>query len=220
MNRPLNLPLDRLYKVVRPDKDNTDEYLVRFSPSKEEALKYAMEGKRKNADSDYIAKPTDIACIENTVPTDYSHYVCAMIPDAECERVFRSDAMAEISCDDLMCDARAYYDLSRIIPQNYTVIDIGCAYNAQSYLFTGHKGYISVNPEMEVDDYHFEYFRAPNTEHYKMSGQEFIGKVLPTLGLDLSRTFAICTYVPDYCCQSLVRKTFNNCYVYYPNTKG
>lgn len=212
----IQLPHDRLYKVVRADKESTDEYLVCFAPDKEAALLKALDLRRRNADELYLAKPTDPARIESPVFTDYCHYVASLIPDAELDRVMASDSDAEISRDVLMCDARAYYELSRIIPKDFTVIDIGCAYNAQSYLFAGHKCHIAVNPKLDVDGFRLEDFRAPDTKHYEMSGQEFICEVLPTLGLDLAKTFAICTYVPDTSCRDMVRQVFPNLYVFYP----
>lgn len=216
METGVQLPPDRPYKVVRAAKDNTDEYLVCFAPDKEAALLKALDLRRGNADGLYLAKPTDPARIESPKFTDYCHYVRALIPDAEFDRVIASDAEAEISANVLMCDAMAYYELSRIIPKDFTVIDIGCAYNAQSYLFAGHKCHIAVNPKLDVDGFRFEDFRAPNTKHYEMSGQDFICDVLPTLGLDLAKTFAICTHVQDTFCQDMVRQVFPNLYVFYP----
>ena len=105
------------------------------------------------------------------------HYVCSLIPDTEWARVvLHSDAGAEIQANSLMCGGMTYYNLSRMIPKDWTVIDIGASYGAQSYLFQNHAKYIAVEPSWVSEDFHFEYFKAPNTELLFMTGQEFIEK--------------------------------------------
>lgn len=199
------------YKVVFRDKHTTDEHLVGFFETKElaqDALDKKLQG--------YYIKETDPQYIGHIVETDYHHFVRALISNDEWNRVIKSDACAEIFCDHLMCDAKAYYTLSRMIPKDATIIDIGCSYNAQSYLFKEHKAYIGVDPIEDFNNWHFEHFVAEGTKFYNMTGQQFIKEVLPTLELDLDKVFAICTYVPDWECQRLVRETFKNLYVYYP----
>jgi hypothetical protein len=103
-----------------------------------------------------------------------------------------------------------------MIPKDWTVIDVGCAYNPQSYLFQGHKRHIAIEPKWLDKDFHVEYFQAPNTELLFMTGQEFIENELPKLDLDLDKTFAIVNYVPSGACNLMVRETFKNIYTYYP----
>ena len=209
MNKFIALSTERSHKIVLPDMHNSDEYLVGFISSSDinnVVLK-----------ANQYVKPVNLDCMPNVGFTDVSHYIRALIPDDEFERVMNTDAWAEISCDNLVCDAEAYYMLYRKIPKDYVVIDIGCAYNAQSFLFQEHKKYIGVNPESHNKDYTFGHFQAKGTEYYGITGQEFMEKILPTLDVNLEKTFAICTYVPDDQCQEMVRETFKNCYVFYPH---
>ena len=133
-------------------------------------------------------------------------------------RVIKSDASAEIHAGSLICGCggRDYYYLSKIINKDCTVIDVGCAYNAQAYFFLNHAKYIAVDLEFPDDDIHIEYFHPEGTDFYKMSGQTFIHDILPTLDLNLKKTFAICHWVPSDECQKMVRETFPNCFVIYP----
>lgn len=48
-----------------------------------------------------------------------------------------------------------------------------------------------------------------------MSIQTFIRDVFPTLGYNLDKVFAICSYVPDGNARKMVRKFFPYCLVYY-----
>jgi hypothetical protein len=128
----------------------------------------------------------------------------------------KSDASAEITSDNIMCGGATYYYLSRMIPKDWTVIDFGCAYNPQSYLFQNHKRHIAIEPKWLDKDFLFEYFQAPNTELLFMTGQEFIENELPKLGLDLDKTFDIVNYVPSGACNLMVRETFKNIWAYYP----
>lgn len=211
MNKNIEPSLERSYKIVRPDNYNPDEYLIKFLSDKDVVEKnYTLNG------DDYI-KPVNPDLISELHNTDLDHYVRSLIPDSEFDRVMQSDACAEISCNNLVCDMFAYYMLSKSIPRDWTVIDVGCAYNAQSYLFKEHNKYIGINPEYKSHHFHLENFKAEDTDYYEMTGQDFIKITLPILELDLSKTFAICTFVPDWECQQMVRETFKNCYVYYPH---
>ena len=107
---------------------------------------------------------------------------------------------------------KKYKNLSEIIPRHYTVLDFGCAYNPQSFLFKDHKQFIAIDycPDMVV-------FQAPGTEFSRSSAQEFIENRIDQF--DLDETFAICSYLPDYEARELVRKTFKNVFVFYPSNK-
>jgi len=115
-----------------------------------------------------------------------------------------------------------YYNLSRVIPKHWTVIDFGAGYAAQSYLFTEHHRYIAVEPSIisRVTDFSFEYFKADGTERFDVTAGDFIRKELPML--DPKTTFAICNYVPDWYDESaseLVRHNFRNVFTFYPHTE-
>ena len=211
------------WKLVVQDYNNDDQYLLGFYPSETDA-KLAIPFVKKRhkewiGNREPIVKRVNPEMILNPVCTDYMHYVRLLIPDKEMKRVMDSDTSAEISCDNLMCGGATYYYISRMIPKEWTVIDVGASYGAQSYLFKDHAKYIAVEPFESSDDWHFENFKADGTERYEMTAGEFISKILPTLNLDLKKTFAICNYVPEWFCENpmeLVRQTFHNCYVYYP----
>ena len=211
------------WKLVVQDYYNDDQYIIGFFPSETDAKLAIPKIKKQYRDwignREPIVKRVNPEMIQNPVCTDYMHYVCSIIPDEEVKRVMHSDASAEISCDDLMCGGATYYYLSRMIPKDKVVIDIGASYGAQSYLFKDHAKYIAVEPFESGKDWHFEHFKAEGTERYEMTANEFIMNVLPTLNLELRKTFGICNYVPAWYGENpmeLVRKTFHNCYVYYP----
>lgn len=208
------------WKLVLQDYHNDDQYLLGFYPSETDA-KLAIPSikaqyKEWISNREPIVKRVNPEMILNPVCTDYMHYVRSLIPDKEMKRVMMSDASAEICTDNLMCGGATYYYLSRMIPKDWTVIDVGCAYNPQSYLFQGHKRHIAIEPKWLDEDFHFEYFQAPNTELLFTTGQEFIENELPKLDLDLDKTFAIVNYVPSGACNLMVRETFKNVWAYYP----
>ena len=130
----------------------------------------------------------------------------------------KSDAAAEIDSNNCCCGfgGRTYYNLSKMIPKDWTVLDFGCAYNPQSYLFTEHAKFVAIEPEILLKDYCYDHFQAPNTDFIFATGQKFIKKILPSMNLDLKHVFAICNFVPsDECCQ-MVRETFPNVFTFYP----
>jgi len=211
------------WKLVLQDYWNDDQYLLGFFPSETDAKLAIPKLKKQYKDwignREPIVKRVNPEMILNPVCTDYMHYVCSLIPSNEWQRVMKSDASAEITSDSIMCGGATYYYLSRMIPKEWTVIDVGASYGAQSYLFKDHARYIAVEPFRSSDDWHFEDFKADGTERYQTTAGKFIKDVLPTLNLDLGKTFAICNYVPEWFGENpmeLVRQTFHNCYVYYP----
>ena len=215
--------MKRNYKVVYTYDKNDDEDLFDFYETieKAEAAKPVLAEKYPRWITDVnrlIVKPVSLERILDPVATDYSHYCRSLIPDDEWMRVIKSDASAEIHAGNLICGygGRDYYYLSKMINKDWTVIDVGCAYNAQAYFFLDHAKYIAVNPEYKSDDFHFEYFHPEGTDFYAATGQEFIRDILPTLNLDLKKTFAICHWVPSEECQRMVRETFPYCFVIYP----
>jgi hypothetical protein len=214
---------EKKWKLVLQDYWNDDQYLLGFFPSETDAKLAIPKLKKQYKDwignREPIVKRVNPEMILNPVCTDYMHYVCSLIPSNEWQRVMKSDASAEITSDSIMCGGATYYYLSRMIPKDWTVIDVGASYGAQSYLFKDHARYIAVEPFISSDDWHFEDFKADGTERYQMTAGKFIKDVLPTLNLDLGKTFAICNYVPEWFGENpmeLVRQTFHNCYVYYP----
>lgn len=139
-----------------------------------------------------------------------------MIPKAESSKV-----LSQYHCDifpNFMGFVETYYYLSKIIPRNWTVIDIGCAWNAQCYFFRHHKKVISVEPP-ENDVFLNDLFKTDNCHIYRMTGGKFIDSVLPSLHLDMSKTFAIMNNNPGWYekenLNSKVRATFDNLYCFF-----
>lgn len=207
---------DLTHKLVKRNRRNDDEYFIRFM-TKEEVESYIPESEL------HYTKPIDPHFIEKPVWTDYCHYAFSKIEHDEWERVLKSDAWAEISCNNLMCDADGYYYLSKMIDKDMVVIDIGSSYNAQSYFFTEHAKYIAVEPperNEEGNHWHFEHFQAPGTELYRAWGQDFIKNIFPTLGIDPDQVFCICTWVPSDEVKKMIAETFPHHYIYYPHRRG
>jgi hypothetical protein len=103
-----------------------------------------------------------------------------------------------------------YLSLAAIIPKFWTILDLGCAYAPQAFIFKDHKAYIG------VDRHERERFAAPNTTHHIASIGEFIEK--HASALDQDTTFAICSYVPAWGEDGmrLARQSFKNVFTYYP----
>ena len=215
------MKLDYNYKIVYCNDYNDDQDIFGLYHNEVEAEMARPEifAKHGRIIKDYkklIIKRVDPQMILNPVCTDYMHYVFSLIPADEWKRVMKSDASAEIQANSLMCGGATYYHLSKMIPKDWTVVDIGCAYNPQSYLFQEHARHIAVEPVWNDSDFKFEYFKAPNTELLFMSGQDFILKELPKMDLDKSKTFCILNFVPSDEVNVLVRQAFKNLFVYYP----
>lgn len=106
-----------------------------------------------------------------------------------------------------------YKPLSETIPKDKIIIDFGCYLAAQSYFFKDHAKYIGVDVIQDMIR-----FSPPNAEHYTCSIQHFIkfhaDELFKQYGNDTF--FAICSYVPDFAATDLVKKVFQNSYVYYP----
>ena len=132
------------------------------------------------------------------------HPLIKVIPRWQIKEVFSQDR-----CDidgEFLGFTDIYENLSKIIPKYMTVIDFGCAYAPQAYYFTKHFKYIGVDSEPMTQ------FSTHNSEFFIMSIQNFIKneKYIKEI------SFAICSYVPDFDAQELVRNTFPNTFVYYP----
>lgn len=142
------------------------------------------------------------------------------IPVTEWDRVWSGTASAEIdptSPNGLTC--LNYEPLARLIPTHWTVIDFGCSYNAQAYLFENHKRLISVDLPFDPDwSFAHEIFKPSWCEFYEMSIKEWIPRYVNTL--DLRETFAICGWVPNPAQVAMVRNTFSNVFAIYPSNKA
>ena len=132
-----------------------------------------------------------------------------LIPDEQLTRVF-GQHMCDIA-PEFLGFTSIYIALASIIPKHWTVVDLGCAYSPQAFIFKEHKAYIGVDLLTK------ERFIAPNTTHYEMPASEFIEKYASEL--DQDTTFAICSYVPPWRDDNmaLTRGAFKNVFTYYPS---
>lgn len=141
-----------------------------------------------------------------------------IIPKEQQDRVF-GQPMCDID-GEFMGFLDIYEHLAAIIPTHWTIIDLGCAYAPQSFLFRNHAKYIGVdlpwdNPELHPD-HKTERFIADNTTIYEMTIAGFIENHIKEF--DLKTTFAICSYVPPWGGDNmkLARENFTNVFTYYP----
>lgn len=132
-----------------------------------------------------------------------------LMPREQVDRVLGQD-----QCDiapEFLGFTGVYLSLATIIPTHWTVVDLGCAYAPQAFIFRDHAAYIGV----DISD--GERFCAPNTTHYVMPIANFIEE--HGASFDQARTFAICSYVPSWHQSDnmrLARESFQNVFTYYP----
>lgn len=107
---------------------------------------------------------------------------------------------------------QTYYLLSKLIPRDWTVLDLGCAYNPQSYLFKNHARLISVDLGTLP-----RFNNNINNTVFEVSILRFLDSAA-FQELNLKKTFAIMNYVPcgDDTLKA-VTTTFPNLYVFYPS---
>ncbi|MBB5700169.1 hypothetical protein FHS76_000007 [Ochrobactrum daejeonense] len=132
-----------------------------------------------------------------------------LIPEEQLDRVFNQD-MCDID-GSFLGFTNVYMSLAALIPMHWTVIDLGCAYAPQAFIFQNHKAYIG------VDGSACERFFASNTTHYECSAGEFIRN--HANDFDKEQTFAICSYVPNWFGENaieLTRQNFKNVFTFYP----
>lgn len=138
--------------------------------------------------------------------------LCKIIPKEKLDYLFEhSDAGAELDFTFLGFED-PYKRVLELVPEEYTIIDLGCAYACQSWFFKGYAGYIGVDGWFNDDSV----IHTENSRFYFVTIQEFVREVLPTLGVDLEKVFAVCSAVPDREAKALVKETFPNCLVWYP----
>lgn len=104
-----------------------------------------------------------------------------------------------------------YEALSRLIPNHWTVIDFGCYVGVQAYYFRNHIKYIGVDP------FQGPRLRTENSEYHQLSISDYFKLFKPEPGVNLpTSTFAICNFVPAY--SGLIRESFPNLFIYYPES--
>lgn len=135
------------------------------------------------------------------------------LPQDQVDRVFAGEVVD--ICPEFLGFVGVYKYLSVMIPYHFTVVDLGCGFNPQSFYFTQHKRFVAVDNFPRA-----ERFKSPNCDFYQMSIEDFIRKHLADFCLE--ETFAICSFVPPWGADNmeLVRNNFKNVYTYYPHERG
>ena len=129
----------------------------------------------------------------------------ARIPQEQKDAVYAQDR-CEID-NEYIGFVEVYAPLVDIIPKHHTIIDLGCGYAPQAFLFDKHAQYIGV-------DLGGIRFYTGNTIHFSMTIQDFI----TVFGAKYARpdVFAICSYVPDRKACAMARAAFTNIMAFYP----
>jgi hypothetical protein len=132
-----------------------------------------------------------------------------LLPPDQLDRVFGQE-MCDID-PSFLGFTNIYFALATIIPKHWTVVDLGCAYAPQAFIFRDHKAYVGVDLGINK-----ERFAAPNAAHYTVPIAEFIRE--HGASFDQARTFAICSYVPPWHDDNmkLAREAFKNVFTFYP----
>lgn len=133
-----------------------------------------------------------------------------LLPEDQIKRVSAYD-----QCDidpEFMGFTNIYFALASIIPKHWTVVDLGCAFAPQAFMFKDHAGYVGVDRWCPCE----ARFAAPNTTHYEMSIAGFCAEYAASF--PQQTTFAICSYVPDWLGDNreIARRHFTNVFTYYP----
>lgn len=132
-----------------------------------------------------------------------------LIDQREIDRVFRESKTASAELDHtFMCFEEIYYPLSLLIPKDWTVIDFGCSYGAQSIFFRTHKRYIGIDSDTDGIQ-----FQTENSIYHKIRIQDYIEDPFDDFLAD--KVMAICSAVPDREARELVSLYLNHC-VWYP----
>lgn len=98
-----------------------------------------------------------------------------------------------------------YMALSRIIPRDRVVYDVGCAYGFGAFFFQKHRRYVGICPSV------------PLTHRFPVgNGDHFLGTLADWSALYRPDPlhFAIHSYVPGACKE--VRSVFDDLFTYYP----
>lgn len=105
-----------------------------------------------------------------------------------------------------------YWHLSQLIPTHWTLVDLGCSYNAQAFLLQDYPAVHAVDSFPGLVP-----FRAANTTFYPMTIDRFLRDHAGSL--DKDETFAICSYCPMWGERTTehLRASFPNLFVYYPH---
>ncbi len=136
------------------------------------------------------------------------------IPAAQWQEVLRANPYVDCEIGpEFLGFLDIYWHLSQLIPTHWTLVDLGCSYNAQAFLL---QDYAAVHA---VDSFPgLVPFRAANTTFYPMTIEQFLRD--HARSFDKDHTFAICSYCPMWGERTTehLRAAFPNLFVYYPHT--
>ena len=93
-----------------------------------------------------------------------------------------------------------YFSVAKHIPEDFTIVDLGCYMAPQSIIFKDYKKYIGVDcyDMSNIEGYTPPLrFSTENTRHYSMTIQNFLVSN-DMKKLDLDKTYFIMSYVPAH----------------------
>ena len=102
-----------------------------------------------------------------------------------------------------------YESLAKIIPESFTILDLGCYLSAQCWYFRHHVKYVG------VDVTTLKRFSVDNTEHYVGRIEDFLKE--RAFEFDEDNTFAIYNYV-GISLSPLIAEKFPKCFCYFPGS--
>jgi len=104
-----------------------------------------------------------------------------------------------------------YYNLSKIIPLDRTIYDMGCCHGFQAWFFRHHNKYIGVDLLTLEEDR----LETKNSLNIQSSIGEYCKDFIPE-----SPHFAICNYVPPWHDdnEKITKDTFKHVFIFYPET--
>lgn len=118
-------------------------------------------------------------------------------------------------CSELELDFLGFEDLyravSKIVPLDWTIVDLGCYQAAQCYFFRDHEKYIGVDSYDEITSYRYVpplRFKSENTEHYVCNIERYF-RVYDRGKYRDANTYFIASAVPTYPVKDLMDKTEN-----------
>ena len=125
------------------------------------------------------------------------------------------EEILKVNCCQIEPDFLGFTDtyryLAKLIPHDWTIIDLGCANAIQSYYFMKHRRYIGVDSSDCLK------FQTPNSIYFQENIKDFI--INHKYLVKAPKTFAIVNYVPIQMHRkdmNLVKDTFDNLHIYYP----
>lgn len=110
------------------------------------------------------------------------------------------------------CFAHIYFAAKIIAPDHWTILDLGCYQGIQAHFFRQHSAYIGVDASVPLE----WRFRQENAKHFLEDGSAWLESHEDAKALDVKRTLAICSYVPNAKLNKAARARFPNVLCYYP----